>query len=1450
MMVIRICHNNTRLVSFGIAFVSFLLLCHILSGSFTGISERSTRSRIKYREESKGKDVSVVSPNRASYNYRQDTSVPFRWEEPLQGAAFLSFRNFPGSYSTITLGFDFHFYDGVYPGINVFRWGYASFTSTYDTDSNQRFPTSDSRYQKIISPLWEWIYYWSAGQQAGIYHKRLQNPDRYLITWYQAPYGSGTSTCQVVLYKDSGNILFNYQSVSASVRPTVGLNDGDGTHFNMPYYSNQRPSASQSIVFGIVDNDVAMDMVVTPEPNAHVLPGNEIYVNATVINYGFNTRNNVPVELSIACDEDGGYHHTNSTASSGNLGIMDSTAVSFQWSVPNHENRHYTVTLRTTLANPPDEVADGNELTFRLIGKTYLDAGVWEVPRLKGEWYPYQEIPVNVRVANWGNIDTNFSVKMTINGAYWGTMVSPLVRSGGIEGVFEEHIINITFHWIVKNPGNYNLGFTTILNGDEDNSNNAGSVRKDVVVSPYDVRLGFNGSTLNGKPNSAVSFKVTVYNDGKKKDDIQMNVTEYPEEQGWSKPLFDHNVLRSMSRESSREISVIVAIPPKAIAGLATIRIRGLSLSDGNSNASLGLLVNVLPDPNLMIEAPTPQSAYPGAKVVYNFTIRNTGNSVDSFSIVTSTTTSWDTRILGSSMTPELTPYSVDDNFTIQVETTVPETALHGSTDILKVTAASLEDITVQSSAHVDTTVLQLHDVKIRSSVSEYSVHTENDLWISFNVTNTGNGKDDTIFFNVSTPVGWYTYVDDSKLHGGLERLYWSQIFMKVRVPRGTPNDKFPIEVTVMSGGEPEPKDTHIFYFNILPEYGVNISSPEPQMRSLGKDSVIYKLDIRNVGNTNEEFTVSSPSEWVTFRNQGMDLSDLWLGANETASVEAFVTIPPGIGADSDNSTKEIDSYRFTIEVFSSTNPKTIHDSAAIFLAIDTDYDHVLYTPAPSLKAARKSDEQVINKLIYLENTGNVQDIIHLTMPKSEDGPVSATIRTINVLLAFGETKAIVLTIRIRKDAPRGTYDLLIRSASGGNGSEIKKLSLIVEIVDYDFHVSYISVDGIEVLPGSTSTLTRNVPVTIRAGIENIGLDGFEGKNGNNLTVTFYLGGMELYSLELNEINLSEKKELTFQWSPKVVGELELMVRANPENAIPELIVNNNIKTVTINVVSDDYGGKVEPEKEATSKLVFYGGIALIALLICSFITLLFVLRKGRLKEGYDKDGAYRPDMGRSQEEGKEITIDLDEWDDIDFDYDDETGDGSPKYMLGKRKAPSLTGGAARSPQFDGQWASPQLIREQPAQYEGTPRLPSGTTLEIRSLPPGSGEWEVGGAVEGEITRSEALPNVPVTPPPPTTGVKEESAGSPVIVKRITTTPMVTKNADRAPLVTVPVNPITTKPLPVIITTTPLRVVTKPLPAPEERAVETKPITTQQTFPVPPVAAVPVAPTAPGEERR
>ncbi|MBN2230986.1 MAG: hypothetical protein JW779_15480 [Candidatus Thorarchaeota archaeon] len=127
----------------------------------------------------------------------------------------------------VVLPFEFQFYDNIFDTVYVSSNGWLSFENDNPWQyNNVEYPTTDSRYVYSLAPMWadliayNNIWCWAT-------------EDRVVIEFREYYYLSGgiAGTFEVVFY-ENGLIQFNYQTMGNIYDGTVGLNHGDGIHYN------------------------------------------------------------------------------------------------------------------------------------------------------------------------------------------------------------------------------------------------------------------------------------------------------------------------------------------------------------------------------------------------------------------------------------------------------------------------------------------------------------------------------------------------------------------------------------------------------------------------------------------------------------------------------------------------------------------------------------------------------------------------------------------------------------------------------------------------------------------------------------------------------------------------------------------------------------------------------------------------------------------------------------------------------------------------------------------------------------------------------------------------------------------------------------------------------------------------------------------------------------------
>ncbi|MEA1965035.1 MAG: SdrD B-like domain-containing protein [Candidatus Aerophobetes bacterium] len=155
--------------------------------------------------------------------------------------------------------------------------------------------------------------------------------------------------------------------------------------------------------------------------------------------------------------------------------------------------------------------------------------------------------------------------------------------------------------------------------------------------------------------------------------------------------------------------------------------------------------VPVIPD--VEVVAPSGQTANPGESVIYNFTVKNTGNTLDTYELIAQ---SQHGLPVGS---PSSITVSPNDSKTVAVSLSVPSDATAGTTDELTLTATSKTDPGVKDSDTTTTTVGVVPAVEVKAPFGQ-SANPGDVITYEFVVSNKGNSTD-TYNLTAQSQHGW-----------------------------------------------------------------------------------------------------------------------------------------------------------------------------------------------------------------------------------------------------------------------------------------------------------------------------------------------------------------------------------------------------------------------------------------------------------------------------------------------------------------------------------------------------------------------------------------------------------------------------------------------------------------------------------------------------------------------
>jgi len=214
---------------------------------------------------------------RAVRNYLEDLNAQYNWIDISQTGTSIFLSD--DSYQQVNMGLTFDFYDTPFTSALICSNGMIVFANNSNPReyNNVQFPSNV--YPYYIAPLWDDLYPPDGGT---ICYKKLTNPDRFVVSYLGIhnidDFGGGGpgNTFQVIMDASTGMITFNYQTLWPQNTPTVGLNMGDGTHFNMPFFNQNPPGLPRSLKFFIT---------IPPVPDGMALRSADGYGNICYTEY-------------------------------------------------------------------------------------------------------------------------------------------------------------------------------------------------------------------------------------------------------------------------------------------------------------------------------------------------------------------------------------------------------------------------------------------------------------------------------------------------------------------------------------------------------------------------------------------------------------------------------------------------------------------------------------------------------------------------------------------------------------------------------------------------------------------------------------------------------------------------------------------------------------------------------------------------------------------------------------------------------------------------------------------------------------------------------------------------------------------------------------------------------------------------------------------------------------
>jgi len=598
-------------------------------------------------------------------------------------------------------------------------------------------------------------------------------------------------------------------------------------------------------------------------------------VNATIWNIGHEDANNFKAELWV------GSAHTASTKIDSvdvtSVQAGKSTNVSFSWTPADVGINNIKVLIDTTSAiqeySEANNMAQINVTVSEPLPDLAISASDLTVP----SQVPIETLQtIKAIVHNLGNkAATNVMVRF-FDGS---------TQIGGDQtytAIDQGATIEASAVWSVAGLGGHTIRVesdpNTAIKEINENNNDA-SVAVNVIQLNYSFSMTVPISQKTVKPNETAQFQINIKNTGKKQDTVNFIVSPPPE--NWI-ASYDKNSL--LLAPGSTQPVILSVTPPVGTLANTVVNLTAQASSQGDSNykqtASLTTTVKKMAGTSSALKTSTQALAgIPGATVSYDFTIENTGNAPDTFTL--SIDSQWATNIKGGSTTNELQPKAKQ---TITLETTVPITGMAGDKNIVTLTVKSTMDQTYQRDSTAVITCLQVYDLSVAVTPVTLDVNPGESATFTIKLGNDGNGDDivnTTIVSTPDIPQDWtVTYDQKTTIKAGKDK----DVLVTLTTPKTALAQDYAITFNVVgSSGDKVQKPVTL---TVKQVYELDLSAATPTAQVKAGKMVVLTVTVKNTGNGDDTVQMTAnnldPKLTATFSEQEFKLAP---GASKDVTV-------------------------------------------------------------------------------------------------------------------------------------------------------------------------------------------------------------------------------------------------------------------------------------------------------------------------------------------------------------------------------------------------------------------------------------------------------------------------------------------------------------------------------------------------------------------------------------
>jgi|GEM_PF-6677683 len=565
--------------------------------------------------------------------------------------------------------------------------------------------------------------------------------------------------------------------LSVYIPPDVNRSTNDT--ITITVFSSQNSSKLTNITITMMASAVADHLILVDKYNDTSNPNNTVFYNLTILNKG-----NAPDVVNIQYTSSLGWNVRllkesavlTDTDSDGfvDIGVLarnESRNVTIEVAIPSNAAGEATNVVGLVINSTLIPTYNTN-IVLNTIANAIVDFYIG--PNTTQKAYPTKTFNCTIGVTNLGNvpdiIDINYTTPEGWQVTAYKMATTPLQDSNNNEivdtgAIGAKETLNITFR--ISAPSNAQDNKTIIVIGSsyKDTSMHKSAEVFIEIDTTMKIELNTTKPKLYGNVNRSVEFALTVLNHAEYPNSIGIQNSQL--ESGWGinyylneTPLVDTNSdgivdMGVFGRYESKDILVRVFVSPDA----QLYNDYKITITANTSSKSNSIDLTVTPvshTVSLISTESTDKNGDPGSTLSYNFTLRNSGSTNETFKVSVSSSRKWGVVIRDINNITIVNSISVPTNGEIPLtaKISIPISMAFNTTEVTTITMYSEGNESNQDVIRLTSRVNKLINVTV--SIGQSTVRwnwsvTKQQICV-LTIKNTGNTADAIYIKNTTLP--------------------------------------------------------------------------------------------------------------------------------------------------------------------------------------------------------------------------------------------------------------------------------------------------------------------------------------------------------------------------------------------------------------------------------------------------------------------------------------------------------------------------------------------------------------------------------------------------------------------------------------------------------------------------------------------------------------------------